>query len=138
MTKTEHWYRGRFQELTEAECWELVATKTLGRVAYCDPQGPVVLPVNHVAHEGAVIFRTSPHSLLALQGRGMPAAFQVDDADDYTESGWSVLMRGTMSIVESVEDLPDTALPEPWPEGVRSLYLRVAPHSVTGRRVLAT
>ena len=64
------------------------------------------------------------------------AAFQVDEVDDYTESGWSVLVRGTLSPVDS-DDLPaPDERPEAWPAGQRSLHLRLTPRSVTGRRLV--
>ena len=38
----------RWQQLTKAECFELLANEHLGRVAVVDDLGPVLFPVNLV------------------------------------------------------------------------------------------
>lgn len=138
MSTKEHWYPGRLKELDQAECLELMRTRSVGRVAYCDDDGPVVLPVNYVvADDGGVLFRTSPHTPLAQHLASGPAAFEVDEIDDVTESGWSVLVRGTASYVDP-DDLPadDDDRPSPWAAGVRTLHVRVSPRVVSGRRLI--
>jgi nitroimidazol reductase NimA-like FMN-containing flavoprotein (pyridoxamine 5'-phosphate oxidase superfamily) len=125
---------GQFRELPEAECLELLKTKQLGRVAYHD-QGPVVLPVKYVLDEDTVLFRTSPHSSLAQHMRATHAAFQVDEIDDETDAGWSVLIRGRATYVDC-SDLPEVAdRAPPWHEGVQSLHVRITPRVISGRRL---
>ena len=136
MSPTEPWFAGHLRELSRAECLELLATKTVGRVAYCTPDGPEVLPLNYVVEGDTLLFRTSPHSALGRHLRLDVAAFQVDEVDDYTESGWSVLVRGTVEPL-STDDLPPAGQrPRPWVEGSRPLHLRLTPRSITGRRLL--
>ena len=64
--------------------------------------------MNFVVQNGTVLFRTSLHSRLGRQVSLGVAAFQVDEIDDYTESGWSVLLRGAVEPVET-RDLPPAA-----------------------------
>ena len=90
-------FRGELRELDVAECRELLGTKKVGRVAYCGSDGPEVLPMNYVVADESLLFRTSPSSALGHRLRVDVAAFQVDEVDDYTESGWSVLLRGTVA-----------------------------------------
>jgi nitroimidazol reductase NimA-like FMN-containing flavoprotein (pyridoxamine 5'-phosphate oxidase superfamily) len=134
---TESWFPGHLRELDRAECLELLATKTVGRVAYCTPVVPEILPLNYtLTPEGTLLIRTSPHTTL---GRHLPhttAAFQVDDIDDYTETGWSVLLRGTTTPLTTDELPPTPHRPRPWAEGTRPLHLRLTPHTITGRRLL--
>jgi hypothetical protein len=86
-------------------------------------------------------FRTSPHSELVRHlrhaGREAAVAFEADDFDSYTESGWSVLVHGTAAIPEQDEWPELEEDPRPWVEGNRTLYVRVRPRSVTGRRLLS-
>jgi uncharacterized protein len=129
--------RGRFEELGHEECLTLLAAKSVGRIAFCSSSGPVVLPVNYVVQGEAVVFRTAAHNSLAANLNGAAAAFEVDDIDEYLESGWSVLIKGYASFVEDIDDTardPRMHL-EPWADGVRALYVRVTPHTITGRRV---
>lgn len=137
MTRAEPWFRGELKELTREECLELVAAKSVGRVAYCSPDGPEVLPLNYVLEGETLLFRTSPHTALGRRLRLDVAAFQVDEIDDYTETGWSVLFRGTVSAVDHDELPPADERPEPWAGGLRPLHLRLSPRTITGRRVLA-
>ena len=128
--------RSQFQELTDEECLELLSFKRFGRVAY-DDGGPVVLPVNYVVDSGTVLFRTSPYSSLGQHVRSGQAAFEVDDIDDATGAGWSVLVRGPARYVEST-DLPEPeARPTSWRdrEGAQWLHVRITPRSMSGRRV---
>lgn len=138
MTAWSSWTSGKLRELESSECLELLRTRSVGRVAFCAEDGPVVLPVNYVVHEGDVVFRTSPHNSIARHVNRRPAAFQVDEIDDFTQSGWSVLLRGTAELVEDVHDLPRDARPVSWAEGARTLFVRVPGHSVTGRRLYPT
>ena len=115
----------------------LVDGRSVG-VAFCTEDGPLVLPVNFVVHEGNVLFRTSPHNVIAAHLDGKPAAFEVDDVDDFTQSGWSVLVQGRAEFLESVDELPPGTKPVAWAEGTRSLFVSVRARSVTGRRVMPT
>jgi nitroimidazol reductase NimA-like FMN-containing flavoprotein (pyridoxamine 5'-phosphate oxidase superfamily) len=126
------------QALAPAECWELIGGRAVGRVGFCTEDGPFVLPVNYVVHEDAVLFRTSPHNVIAAHLNGKPAAFEVDDVDDFTQSGWSVLIQGRAEFLMSVADLPPDTKPMAWPEGTRSLFVSVRARSVTGRRLFPT
>ena len=105
MNSKEAWFASHVQEIDRDECLELAAARSTGRVAYCDQDGPVVLPVNYVLDRGDVLLRISAHSSLAQRLRSGLAAFEIDELDDYTQSGWSVLIRGHAAFVE-VDDLP--------------------------------
>src|SRR5215207_8194851 len=48
---------GRFTELSEAACKELLGQHTAGRVGFLAPQGPQILPVTYQYRNGNVIFR---------------------------------------------------------------------------------
>src|SRR5262245_2989492 len=127
----------RVDELGEAECLELLGTKQVGRVAYNDPGGPVVLPVNYVVHDQMVLFRVAPFSRLADRLRDGPASFEVDHVDEETLTGWSVLVRGHAAHADRW-DLPDAgSRPTPWAEGGRNLHVRLSPHAITGLRLVA-
>jgi uncharacterized protein len=136
MTDAPSWFRGHLQELSREECLDLLASKSVGRVAYCAPEGPEVLPLNYVLLGDSLLFRTAPHSALGQRLRLDVAAFQVDEIDDYTESGWSVLLRGMVTPVEYDDLPPAEQRPQPWAAGSRPLHLRLAPRTITGRRLL--
>lgn len=134
------------QELTEDECRELLATRAVGRIAWTAPDGPVLVPLNHVVDGEDVLVRTSPVTELGRAAQaargGLPVAYEVDDHDGFHQSGWSVLLRGTAE-VEPRAALPVVGAtaaeePQPWAEGTRTLLLRLRPRTLTGRRLLGT
>lgn len=136
MQTQNEWYPGRLRELTEPECRELLRDQRVGRVAWCDADGPTMLPVNYRFDEDHVLFRTSPHTALARHFSTGPAAFEIDAFDEFTQSGWSVLVRGRAELLER-DSLPEPdERPEPWAEGTRNVYVRIAVDRVTGRRVM--
>jgi nitroimidazol reductase NimA-like FMN-containing flavoprotein (pyridoxamine 5'-phosphate oxidase superfamily) len=125
-------------ELRYRECIELLSRSRLGRCALCTPQGPVIVPVNHVVHDDAVIIRTSPYSRLGLLGGSGRLAYEVDGFDPATRTGWSVVASGPGLRVEAQaerEFLHAFHDPDPWARGVRTLYLRLRWDDLTGRRI---
>ena len=78
-------------ELSQARCLELLSGFEVGRVALCTDTGPLAWPVNYSMVEDAIVFRTSPHSLLGTMAWNSRPAFEVDRIDLDREEGWSVL-----------------------------------------------
>ena len=128
----------RFRELSTAECLMLLQSKRVGRIVWCGSTGPQALPVNYVVDAGRVLFRTSPHSAIAAVAVEQQVAFEVDDIDEFVETGWSVLVVGTARGVDDPGDIPRSLedRPAPWAPGIRNLYIRIQPDTVTGRRVV--
>lgn len=130
--------RGRFEELSEQECQELLAARGVGRIGFTGPGGPAILPVNFVLHGRDIVFRTAPYNLIATSVRGQRVAFEIDEFDEYLQSGWSVLAVGTARFDDEDElPLDRFTKPEPWAAGSRPLYVRIADATLTGRRVYA-
>ncbi len=125
------------QVLTAAECYDLLSSGGVGRVAFTAADGPVVLPVNYAMAGQTVIFRTAPDTLLAGYLDG-PAGFEVDRLDEALSQGWSVLVTGRAVRVTSeaeVRRLEQRASVRPWAGGARDVYVRIIPRKITGRRI---
>jgi nitroimidazol reductase NimA-like FMN-containing flavoprotein (pyridoxamine 5'-phosphate oxidase superfamily) len=140
MSHNEPTGQGSIRELDRDECLALLRSKHVGRIAWCGIHGPQVLPVNYVVtDDDAVLFRTSPHSQIAKALYETQAAFQVDEADEFLEAGWSVLIVGTATYLRDPADIPGDMddRPAPWAGGVRTMYVRITPDVITGRRVAA-
>jgi nitroimidazol reductase NimA-like FMN-containing flavoprotein (pyridoxamine 5'-phosphate oxidase superfamily) len=131
----ERLFSGQLKELSQEECHERLAQQQVGRVAYCDEEGPVVVPVNYTWDGDGVLLRVSPHTTLARALRSAPAAFEVDEFDEYTQSGWSVLVRGHAEYVDAADHpVPERLLP--WAAGQRGLHVRIPAREITGRRIV--
>lgn len=60
-----------------------------------------------------------------------------DDIDRGSHTGWSVLVVGPADTVPDSAELAElwrSGGPEPWAPGVRTMFVRVTPERVTGRR----
>ena len=74
--------RACWQELSKSECFGLLAQERLGRVAFVDDLGPLVVPVNFVLDRHMVVFRTDEGTKLDAACRGSRVAFEIDGADE--------------------------------------------------------
>lgn len=124
--------------LTVAECRDLLATDTVGRVAFVTPSGPRIVPVNYALDGAALEVRTTANSELAIYAPGTEIAFEIDQLDSERRRGWSVVAHGVCERAESPSSGSwhrDGPAPEPWVGGVRPVFLRLPWRELTGRRV---
>jgi uncharacterized protein len=119
-------------------CLELLGSRVVGRIAFVDAGTPVIVPVNYVMDGSSVVIRSAPGSKLDTADRGRVLAFEIDDHDPETRTGWSVLATGTADPVEDDDELArfDREL-DAWALGDRDdvRLLRLHPDTVTGRRL---
>jgi uncharacterized protein len=131
---------GQVQELTRSECFALLASEHLGRVAVTDDCGPVVFPVNYTLDRHTVVFRTEAGTKLHAASRGSRVCFEADGIDAVARTGWSVIVRGEITEVTDraelarLRDLPLRV----WAPGARHHYVRILPAVLTGRRIAAS
>lgn len=119
-------------DLDEDACWQLLETVSVGRLAWVDADGPVVVPVNLAVSAGSVVVRTAAYSTIAREVDDSRVAVEVDLFDDEARTGWSVLVRGVARVL--LEPAPADA-PTAWPTGTKSATVRIRPTTVTGRRL---
>lgn len=126
------------QAMSRSECYELLRSRRLGRLAYGDDLGPVVVPVNHlVVGPDLVLHSLHGHKLRAAI-QGAPVAFEVDDHDPDRGSGWSVLLRGNAYLVDSTDEVERYhALLRSWavPSPGAGTWVRIVTEDVAGRRL---
>jgi hypothetical protein len=137
MDAFEDLQQATLHDIPRPECLQLLGLARVGRIVYADDEGPVAVPVNFRMDGETVLFRVSPASEMCVRLNDATVSFQVDRLDDFHQTGWSVLVRGTSSYVEN-EDLPAlrSTLPLPWARGYRPVYVRIRPTQITGRRLV--
>jgi hypothetical protein len=123
--------------LSPSDCLVLAGTMPIGRIVFTDQALPAVQPVNFVLDNGCVVIRTAEGSKLATALRGTIVAFEIDDYDARTESGWSVTIVGRAEpIVDAAESARLSRLPlRTWAPASRPRFIRVRPEYITGRRI---
>ena len=118
-------------------CLELLRARTFGRVSVQIGDAPAILPVNYALLDDEVVFRTDPGTKLSAALMRTMVAFEVDDTDPVTRSGWSVLVVG---FAEEIRDRAtrariDALGLEPWvTEGI-DFVVRIRTRTISGRRL---
>jgi uncharacterized protein len=130
---------GELVELTRTECLRLLAGGVIGRVICTDHALPTAQPVNYVLDAEEIIFRTPNGNKLAAATRNTVVAFQLDQFDTTTRTGWSVLGVGEAHEVVDPLRLAELAhlQPDPWVRDHDAHTIRIPLGILTGRRVTA-
>jgi len=123
--------------LDEAECTALLSSCHVGRVGITVAGLPVILPVNFTWIDGSIVFRTGAGTKLHAASNGAVIAFELDDYDAGTASGWSVLAIGRATHITDADQSADleARVERPWAEGPRDHFVRLTPELLTGRRL---
>jgi nitroimidazol reductase NimA-like FMN-containing flavoprotein (pyridoxamine 5'-phosphate oxidase superfamily) len=80
--------------LEEHECWALLRTVAVGRLAVVILNQPDIFPVNHVVDGGRILFRTAEGTKLAAALPGQAVAYEADGYDPACGEAWSVVIKG--------------------------------------------
>jgi uncharacterized protein len=124
-------------DLGRRRCLDLLSQCHLARIAWQAADAPQILPITYTVFEGLIYFRTSPDSILSELLRPTPVALEVDELDQRTRTGWSLVVHGqTRAVAEPAEVTRLWAVdPVPWAPGGRHLFIEVRPTQITGRIV---
>lgn len=122
------------EELTADECWALLSRAELGHLAVAVAGAIDIFPINFIAADGMLLFRTAPGSKLLELSINPQVAFEVDEYDD--RSAASVVVKGVAERVEvqSEIDAADALPLRPWIPTLKYRWVRIVPAEVTGRR----
>jgi nitroimidazol reductase NimA-like FMN-containing flavoprotein (pyridoxamine 5'-phosphate oxidase superfamily) len=125
------------EQLGAEECWRLLGTQQVGRIAVVVGHYPLVFPVNYVLSGRLIVFRTGAGTKLwAIQRSNV--TFEVDEFDAEQRVGWSVMARGAAQEVDAKRDPHlarhlDAVAGAPWAPGDRSHLVRIVVDAVSGR-----
>jgi uncharacterized protein len=130
-----------FEALGREQCLDLLESNHLGRVAWQAADLPQILPVTYAMHQGSVYFRTTPDGILSELAQPTRVALEVDELDQQTRSGWSIVLHGRTSAVSEPDALANLWAADslvPWAGGNRTLFICIRPDRVSGRVVRRT
>ncbi len=129
------------QRLDDAESMRLLAGIGVGRVVFTIKSLPAIRPVNHLVDEGRIIIRTRLTAAISAAVRsseGVVVAYEADDIDPMTKTGWSVVVTGyAHTVTDPDQVLRYEQLLHPWINHADTV-VAVAPEIVTGFRIIAT
>lgn len=123
-------------QLSIDQCWVLLDSEVVGRIALIVDGHPEVFPVNFVLQRRSIVFRTAGGTKLWGAITAKPVAFEIDGYDAHEQTAWSVVARGEAELIDdqAEKDTVDALLLEPWQPGEKNYYVRLAPKALTGRR----
>src|SRR3546814_14172061 len=99
---------------------------------------PAIFPVNYAFAADLIVFRTAPGSKLSAATEGAVVAFEVDEFDGASRSGWSVLVVGRSQVVHDLDTTFKVLAVglDPWPARARSARVRTDLELIPGRPIL--
>lgn len=113
----------------------LLASTDFGRIGVIEDGFPLILPVNHrvavLDGEMVIAIRTRPGNVIDRPDERV--CFEVDGVDRGHDSGWSVLVRGTLRVASKGVHIDS----RPLLDTARTAWLIIVPVAVTGRRLIA-
>jgi hypothetical protein len=119
----------RDEALSARECWELLATASVGRLALSVRALPVIVPVQYYL-DGRTLAVCLGH--LELPERSLDEtiiAFAADSIDPVTRSGWLVQIQGRSVIPRGPRIDTDCG----WPAAAQ--IVEIEPGTISGHRV---
>ena len=130
-------------DLTEGECWRLLASVSIGRVVFTQRAMPAIRPVNHVIDGRTIIIRTHLGAAIATRAsdggepRGSVVCYEADDLDPARRAGWSVIVTGMARLVtDPAAASRYAAAVEPWIAGDLNQVVAIEPQFVSGIRLV--
>ena len=124
------------RELDRNACLRLIAKGVVGRVVFTEAALPAVQPVVYLLDDEEIIFRALNGSKLALTRR-VVVAFQADEIDPNTGTGWSAVGVGQAYEVTSPSRLVELAEHQPaaWASTPTAHTIAIPLHRLTGHRL---
>ena len=127
------------EEISPADCLELLRTSAVGRVGGTVAGHPFVLPVNYAVDGDQVVFKTAAGTKLSGSSFAR-VAFEIDGFDAKSRTGWSVVVEGVATDISDMIDTKSSRLRaldlQPWFAGEKSHWVAIQPESISGRRVV--
>lgn len=120
--------------LPESECWQLLASVSLGRLVTSVDGRPEIFPVNFVVQRRTVLFRTAEGTKLVSAAINNSVLFEADEHN--VVEGWSVIVRGMARTLRGDDQIEEAERAQllPWTPTVKSHFVRIIPTQITGRR----
>ena len=122
--------------LERDEALRLLDEHVVGRLATTGGGVVEIFPVNYALDGDMVVFRSAGGTKVRLAQRA-EVAFEIDEIDPATRTGWSVVVHGHVDEVPEhlADDYARALGVDPWAEGEKPHVLRIRPTTITGRRI---
>jgi len=120
------------------ECHRLLAGAVIGRLAYTEGALPAIQPVHFTLYRDRVLIPTSAGSKVAAASRGAVVAFETDEFDAASRTGWNVTVVGSAQVISAPADVAvlDRLGAVAWAPAEVPCYIAIDTTLVRGRRIV--
>ncbi len=115
------------------ECLSLLQPGGIGRLCWIVDHRPVVRPVNFALKDRQIIVKTGEGGIYAAACSTLPISFEVDSFRNLDHSAWSVIIDGTLGLIDD-----EVALHVPlrsWAPGSTDRFVEITIEAISGRRI---
>jgi len=125
---------GGITELTSDQCWQLLRSGDLGRIAASAAGTIDIFAINYAVERETIMFRTAPGTKLLELAINDRVAFEIDGHNE--SEAWSVVVKGRAERVErqSEMDAAETLGLTPWIPTLKYRWVRIRPTDIVGRQ----
>jgi len=125
---------GGITELTSDQCWQLLRSRDLGRIAASAAGTIDIFAINYAVERETIMFRTAPGTKLLELAINDRVAFEIDGHNE--SEAWSVVVKGRAERVQrqSEIDAAETLGLTPWIPTLKYRWVRIRPTDIVGRQ----
>jgi len=122
------------QVLSDDECWELLLSSSFGRLAAAVADDIEIFPLNFVAADQRLLFRTAEGTKLLALTVNNKVVLETDAIG--RSDAWSVVVKGIARVLDTQAEIDAAnALPlRPLVPTFKYIWVEVTPTEVSGRR----
>ncbi len=122
--------------LDEGQCWQLLENTRHGRLGLRVSDELDLVPVNIVARDQKIYFRSAPGNKLAELTINPKILVEADGI--LSDQAWSVLARGTARVLETEAEIEfaESLGIDPWVPTYKDFFIEVDVTRVTGRHFI--
>lgn len=136
MTENSHDH-AQMEILSSEECFELLASVPVGRIAFLADGRIQIFPVTFAVSHGRVVLRSAVGSKLDAAEMARDVAFEADEWHGDDQSGWSVMIEGRVRAVSDQDRLAtlERLDLQPWLAGTDMRWIEIVVEDISGRRL---
>jgi hypothetical protein len=117
-----------FEPIPAQQCWELLKTVSIGRLALCVRALPAILPVQYYLDGDELVACLGFFDVPQQAVTNTVVAFGADAFDEAARTGWSVQAQGTVRLEHDVVE-------DAWDDLATGTIVRLTPATMRGHRI---
>ena len=118
-----------FEPIPAQQCWELLKTVSIGRLALCVRALPAILPVQYYLDGDKIALCVGHYQVPGQSITDTVAAFAADAIDTSTSQGWAVQVLGKLAPPQSMSG------PNECGQRAGGQVIHLTPATIAGQRL---